>query len=131
MNYHKTTGDIILILNNLLLPMLRLPEMAFNSISPSVSKMMPTYMRKTVRMKGQISVFMMPLNLKMGHVENWSQKLVLDVPEVTREAVPSPRAGKDTAAPIGPLAATAATAAELAAAATNAAPENETKIYKL
>ena len=73
----------------------------------------------------------MPLNLNMGHVENWSQKLVLDVPEVTREAVPSPRAGKDTAAPIGPLAATAATAAELAAAATNAAPESETKIYKL
>ena len=79
-------------------------------------------MRKTVRMKGQMSVLMMPLNLNMGHVENWSQKLVLDVLEATTEAVPTPRAGRATAAPTGPEAATAATA-ELAAAATRAAPE--------
>ena len=58
----------------------------------------------------------------MGHVENWSQKLVLDVLEATTEAVPTPRAGRATAAPTGPEAATAATA-ELAAAATRAAPE--------
>ena len=42
--------------------------------------------------------------------------------EATTEAVPTPRAGRATAAPTGPEAATAATA-ELAAAATRAAPK--------
>ena len=78
-----------------------------------------------------MSVLMMPLNLNMGHVENWSQKLVLDVLEATTEAVPTPRAGRATAAPTGPEAATAATA-ELAAAATRAAPEKtELRIRKI
>ena len=64
----------------------------------------------------------MPLNLNMGHVENWSQKLVLDVLVAVIVDVPMARAGIETTAPIGPEAATAATA-ELAAAATKAAPE--------
>ena len=64
----------------------------------------------------------MPLNLNMGHVENWSQKLVLDVLVAVIVDVPMARDGIETTAPIGPEAATAATA-ELAAAATKAAPE--------
>ena len=74
-------------------------------------------------MKGHTSV--MPLNGKMGHVEKRSQKVVLDVPVLKMAVVPRPRAGMDNAAPRGLEAATATTAAELAAAATNAAPENE------
>ena len=69
----------------------------------------------------------MPLNGKMGHVEKRSQKVVLDVPVLKMAVVPRPRAGTDNAAPRGLEAATATTAAELAAAATNAAPENEKK----
>ena len=76
-------------------------------------------------MKGHTSV--MPLNGKMGHVEKRSQKVVLDVPVLKMAVVPRPRAGMDNAAPRGLEAATAITAAELAAAATNAAPENEKK----
>lgn len=72
-------------------------------------------------MKGQTSV--MPLNWKMGHVEKRSQKLVLVVPELNTAVLPRPSTGTATAAPMGFEAATAATAAELAAAATNAAPE--------
>ena len=67
----------------------------------------------------------MPLNGKMGHVEKRSQKVVLDVPVLKMAVVPRPRAGTDNAAPRGLEAATATTAAELAAAATNAAPEIE------
>ena len=77
-------------------------------------------------MKGHTSV--MPLNGKMGHVEKRSQKVVLDVPVLKMAVVPRPRAGTDNAAPRGLEAATATTAAELAAAATNAAPENEKKL---
>ena len=73
-------------------------------------------------MKGQTSL--MPLNGKMGHVEKRSQKVVLEVPVLKMAVVPRPRAGTDMAAPTGLEAATATTAAELAAAATNAAPEN-------
>ena len=79
-------------------------------------------------MKGHTSV--MPLNGKMGHVEKRSQKVVLDVPVLKMAVVPRPRAGTDNAAPRGLEAATATTAAELAAAATNAAPESE-KIREL
>lgn len=84
-------------------------------------------MRKTEITNGQISA-PTTLNLKMGHVESRSQKVVLVAPEERTADVPRPNAGTATEAPKGLDTATAATAAELAAAATKAAPEIEGNI---